>query len=65
MEFSGELNASAALSPGKSPWYPSDRRLVGLRSVLDAVVRRKIPCPRRESNPGTPIVQYLAQRYTD
>jgi hypothetical protein len=26
---------------------------VGLRAVLDAVVKRKIPSPRRESNPRT------------
>jgi hypothetical protein len=41
-----------------------DRRLGG-RAVLDAVVKRKIPSPRRESNPRTPIVQPVAQRYTD
>jgi hypothetical protein len=50
---------------GKSPWYPLDRRLVGRRAVLDAVVKRKIPNPRRESNPRTPILQSVAQRYTD
>jgi hypothetical protein len=33
------------------------------RVVLDAVVKRKIPSLRRESNPRTPIVQPLAQRY--
>jgi hypothetical protein len=38
---------------------------VGPRAVLDAVVKRKIPSPRRESNPTTPIVQPVAQRYTD
>jgi hypothetical protein len=38
---------------------------VGPRAVLDAVVKRKIPSPRREPNPGTPIVQPVAQRYTD
>jgi hypothetical protein len=38
---------------------------VGPRAVLDAVVKRKIPSPRRESNPRTPIVQPAAQRYTD
>jgi hypothetical protein len=27
MEVSGQLHAPAALSPGKSPWYPLDRRL--------------------------------------
>jgi hypothetical protein len=35
------------------------------RAVLDAVVKRKIPSPHRESNPRTPIVQPVAQRYTD
>jgi hypothetical protein len=34
---------------------------VGPRAVLDAVVKRKIPSPRRESNHRTPIVQPVAQ----
>jgi hypothetical protein len=38
---------------------------VGSRAVLDAVVRRKIPSTRGESNPRNPIVQPVAQRYTD
>jgi hypothetical protein len=38
---------------------------VGPRAFLDAVVKRKIPNPRRESNPKTPIVQPVVQRYTD
>jgi hypothetical protein len=38
---------------------------VGSRAVLDAVVKRKIPSPRRESNSRTPIIQPVAQRYTD
>jgi hypothetical protein len=50
---------------GKSPWYPLDRRLGDRRAVLDTVAKRKIPIPRRESNPRTPIVQPVAQRYTD
>jgi hypothetical protein len=33
---------------------------VGSRAVLDAVVKRKIPSPLRESNSGTPIVQPIA-----
>jgi hypothetical protein len=37
---------------------------VGPRAVLDAV-KRKIPSPYRESNPRTPIVQPVAQCYTD
>jgi hypothetical protein len=36
---------------------------VGLRAVLDAVVKRKIPNSRWESNPRTRIVQPVAQRY--
>jgi hypothetical protein len=38
---------------------------VGPRAVLDAVVKRKIPSPRQESNPKTLIVQPVAQRYTN
>jgi hypothetical protein len=38
---------------------------VGPRADLDAVVKRKIPSPRRESNPSTLIVQPVAQRYAD
>jgi hypothetical protein len=33
---------------------------VGPRAVLDAVVKRKIPSPRWESKPRTPIVQPVA-----
>jgi hypothetical protein len=33
---------------------------VGPRAVLNKVVKRKIPSPRRESNPITPIVQPVA-----
>jgi hypothetical protein len=38
---------------------------VGSRAALDAVVKRKIPSHRRESNPRTPIVQPVVSRYTD
>jgi hypothetical protein len=38
---------------------------VGPRAVLDAVLKRKIPSPSRESNPRTQIVQPVAQRYTN
>jgi hypothetical protein len=38
---------------------------MGPRAVLDAVVKRKIPSPRRESNPRIPIVQPVAQCYND
>jgi hypothetical protein len=32
---------------------------------MDAVVKRKIPSPRRESNSRIPIIQPVAQRYID
>jgi hypothetical protein len=51
------------------PLYPQGRApgthwiggWVSPRAVLDAVVKRKIPSPRRESNPRTAIVQPIAQ----
>jgi hypothetical protein len=67
MEVSGQLHAPAALPQGKSPCYPLDRRggWVGTRAILDTVVKRKILSPRRESNPRIPIVQPVAQCYTN
>jgi hypothetical protein len=38
---------------------------VGPRAVPDAMVKRKIPSPHRESNPRTLIVQPIAQLCTD
>jgi hypothetical protein len=38
------------------------RDWMGPRTVLDAMVKRKIPSPRRETNPRTPIVQPVDQR---
>jgi hypothetical protein len=35
------------------------------RASLDAVAKRKIPSPRQESNPRTPIGQPVAQSCTD
>jgi hypothetical protein len=66
MEVSGQLHAPAALPPGKEP--PGSHWIGGWvdpRAVLDAVVKRKIPSPGRESNPRTPIVQPVAQSHTD
>jgi hypothetical protein len=61
----------SALIPGR--FTPSERvpgthwigGWVGSRTVLDSVGNSKIPSPRRESNPRTPIVLPVAQRYTD
>jgi hypothetical protein len=49
----------------RAPGTHCIRGWVGPRAVLDAVVKRKISSPRRESNHRTPIVQSVAQRYTD
>jgi len=38
---------------------------VGSRAVLGAAVKRKIPSPRRELNPRTPIIQPVALFCTD
>jgi hypothetical protein len=38
---------------------------MGPGTVLDAVVKRKVPSPHRESNPRTPIVQPKTQSYTE
>jgi hypothetical protein len=64
----GEWSAS---SPGR--FTPRERGpgthwiggWVGPRAILDAVMKRKIPSPRQESKPRTPIIQFVAQRYTD
>jgi hypothetical protein len=42
-----------------------DRRLGGPKTGLDAVEKRKISSPRRESDPRTPFVQPLASHYTE
>jgi hypothetical protein len=47
------------------PLYPQGGGWVRPRAVLDTVVKRKILSLRRESNPRTPIIQSVAQRYTD
>jgi hypothetical protein len=64
----GEWSASrpGRFTPRESP--PGTHWIggwVGSGAVLDAVVKRKIPSPRRESNPRIPIVQPVAQRYAD
>jgi hypothetical protein len=64
----GEWSASRPsrfIPRGRAPGTHWIGGWVGPRAVLDAVMKRKIPAPRRESNPTTPIVQPVAQRYTD
>jgi hypothetical protein len=61
MEVSGQLHAPVALTPGeKAPGTHWIGGWVSPRAVLDAVVKRKIPSPRWESKPRTPIVQLVA-----
>jgi hypothetical protein len=63
MEVIGQLHVPAALPPGKEPpvthWTGG---WVGPRAGLDAVVKRKILSPCRQSNP--PIIQPVTQRCT-
>jgi hypothetical protein len=65
MEVSGQLHAPAALLPGKEPCYPLDRRLGGPQSSSGRGGEEKNSQHSRESNPRTPIVQPVVQRYTD
>jgi hypothetical protein len=66
MEVSGQLHALAALPPGeRAPGIHWIGGWVGPRAILDTVVKRKIPSHRQESNHRNPIVQPVAQRYTD
>jgi len=65
MEVSGQLHVLATSPPEKSPLYPLDKRPAGSQTGLDTVKKRKIPSPRRKSNPHFPIVQSAASCYTD
>jgi hypothetical protein len=61
MEMSGQLHDPAALPAEEKPLVPIGGSQN--RSGRDGEV--KIPSPSRESNPRTPIVQPVVQRYTD
>jgi hypothetical protein len=66
MKVNGQIHAFDRFTPREGALFiPRIGGWVGLRVVLDAVVKRKIPNLRRESNPRTPIVQPVAQRYTE
>jgi hypothetical protein len=58
----GQLHISAANPRERAPGIHCIGGWVGPRAGLDAVVRRKISSPYRNSNP--PIMQPVAQRYT-
>jgi hypothetical protein len=63
MDVIGQLHAPAALPPGKSPWYPLDRRLGRLQSRSGHSDEEKNSHPLPGLEP--PIIQPVAQRYTD
>jgi hypothetical protein len=48
MRACGQLYVPAALPRNKSPRFPLDRRLVGLRAGLDAVLKRREEKRREE-----------------
>jgi hypothetical protein len=66
MEVSGQFHAPAALPPREgvpvTQWIGG---CVGPGAVLGAVVKRKIPSPRQESETRTPTVKSVAQRCTE
>jgi hypothetical protein len=62
MEISGQLHAPAALLPGKSPWYPLDRRLGGPQNQFGQGGEEKNSQPLPGFEP--PIIQPVAQPYT-
>jgi hypothetical protein len=64
MEVSGQLHARPLYPQGKSPWYPLDRTRGGPQSHSGRGGEEKNSQPRRNSNPRTPTVQPVAQRYT-
>jgi hypothetical protein len=65
MEVSGQLHIPAALPHGKSPWYPLDRRVGGPQSHFGRGGEEKNSQPPPRIEPSTPIVQPVAQRYSD
>jgi hypothetical protein len=63
MEVSGQLHAPAHFTPReRTPGTHWIGDWVGTKAGLDAVMKRKIPSPCRDSNP--PIIYPVAQRYT-
>jgi hypothetical protein len=66
MDVTDQLHVPAALPPGKEPLVPIGQKAGwGPRAGLNTASKRKIPSPRRESNPEHPIVQPVANRLTN
>jgi hypothetical protein len=62
MEVSGQIYALAALSEGKHPQYPLDRRLGGVQCQSERYGEEKNLTPAGNQ---TPAVQLVASSYTD
>jgi hypothetical protein len=60
MEVIDRLHAQAALLQERAPHNHWIGGFVGIRTGLDAVLKRKISSPRREWDPDHPIVQPVA-----
>jgi hypothetical protein len=58
MEMNGQLYAQTALSQGKNPWYPLDRRL-GDPQSWSGEEKKSVTLPEFEP----PIIQLVAQSY--
>jgi hypothetical protein len=54
MEVSGQIHAPAAILQEKESSVPIGQK-AGWDSGMDAVAKRRILCPFRESNPGRPV----------
>jgi hypothetical protein len=66
MEVNGQHHTPALLYPrGKDPWYPLDRRLVGLRAGLDTEARGNILCLCQGLSPSRLVVQFLVSFYAE
>jgi len=63
MEVSDQIHAPAALTLGKSPLFPLNRRLDGpqSRSGCDGKERKSFHWPCRESNPGRPACSLVTK----
>jgi hypothetical protein len=65
MEVSGQLHATAALTPGKKPQVAIGNEAGWAPEPVWTTWRREHSCPYRDSNWDLSVVQPVALRYTD
>jgi hypothetical protein len=63
--WSDQLHAPAAVSVGKSPRYPLDRRLRGSHTRSGRRGEEKTVDPTGTRTPTPGVIQSVADRYTD